>query len=305
MKPVVIAPETVFTTRYSYFPVSQRDRRWGLYVTTAGESHIPAGLEYPPKGHPDAYHFDWQHGRSIDEFQLVHITRGSGTLETPARQRWRIEAGDVFLLFPGVWHRYRPYPGIGWDEHWVGFDGPIARNIVMTKFYSAKTPVLRIRSEDHIAIKFAELMDVIAQRRAALQQIMAGITFEILGRVYSTQQGGLGEMQRGSKAVQEALRLMNESRNGHLDMRRIARELHLSYSYLRRMFKQQTGLSPHQYWMDLKIARARTLLSDPVVSVKEVAHRTGFDSQQYFCRLFKDKLGCTPGDFRARRLRIK
>jgi AraC-like DNA-binding protein len=79
----------------------------------------------------------------------------------------------------------------------------------------------------------------------------------------------------------------------------------LSYSYFRRIFKQQTGLGPHQYWVDLKIARARTLLSDPALSVKEVAFRAGFDSQQYFCRLFKDKLRCTPGDFRARRRGVK
>ena len=130
---------------------------------------------------------------------------------------------------------------------------------------------------------------------------MAGITFEILGRVYSDQQGGFDELQRGYEAVREALRLMNEGINGHLDMRGVAKRLHLSYSYFRRIFKQQTGLSPHQYWMDLKIARARTLLSDLALSVKEVAFRTGFDSQQYFCRLFKDKLGCTPSDFRARR----
>ncbi|HZZ26892.1 MAG TPA: AraC family ligand binding domain-containing protein [Pirellulales bacterium] len=209
-------------TQYSYFPVSGRDRRWGLFVTTAGESHIPPGSEYPPQGHPGTYQFEWKHGRSLEEYQLVYISRGSGTLESPARKRWQIEPGDLFLLFPGVWHRYRPHPSTGWDEHWVGFDGRLARTTVMKEFFSVKAPVLRVKNEDHMLRRFAELMEVISQRRPALQQIMAGITFEILGRVFSDQQGGFDELQRGSEAVREALRLMNESVNGHLDMRGIA-----------------------------------------------------------------------------------
>ena len=44
-------------TFFRYFPVSERDRRWGLYLTTAGESRIPPGFEYPPAGHPGAYQF--------------------------------------------------------------------------------------------------------------------------------------------------------------------------------------------------------------------------------------------------------
>ena len=293
--------EKVPATNYSCFPVSRRDRQWGLYITTAGHSHISAHSEYPPKHHPGAYQFSWEIGRTLDEYQLVYISRGSGVLEIESRKRWPIEAGDLFLLFPGVWHRYRPNSATGWNEHWVGFDGRIARSAIMKHFYSDKSPVLRVKSDEIISGKFAELMQIVSQRPPALQQIMAGLLFEILATVYSDQQGGLGDTHRGSDAVRQAMRWMIGNHNGHMDMRDLADRLHLSYSYFRRTFKQQTGMSPHQYWMELKIARARTLLNDPTLSIKEVAFRAGFDSQQYFSRLLKERLGYSPGEFRARR----
>jgi AraC-like DNA-binding protein len=92
-------------------------------------------------------------------------------------------------------------------------------------------------------------MQIVSQRPPALQQIMAGIVFEILATVYSDQQGGLGDTHRGSDAVRQAMRWMIGNHNGNLDMRDLADRLHLSYSYFCRTFKQQTGMSHHQYWM--------------------------------------------------------
>ncbi len=104
-----------------YLPVSRRDERWGLYVTTAGQSRIPPQAAYPPSLHPRNYNFDWQHGRVLMDHQVVYISRGRGWFESHGTGRRRIESGDAFLLFPGLWHRYRPDRQTGWDEHWVGF----------------------------------------------------------------------------------------------------------------------------------------------------------------------------------------
>jgi len=60
------------------------------------------------------------------------------TIECPGTRRQAIEAGDAFLLFPGKWHRYRPAPSTGWDEHWIGFNGSYADQI-MSRFFKQKT----------------------------------------------------------------------------------------------------------------------------------------------------------------------
>jgi len=284
-------------TFFRYFPVSDRDRRFGLFLTTAGESRIPPGAEYPPRGHPGGYDFDWRKGRVLREHQIVYVSGGRGRLEI-GRGRWRVTPGTVFLLYPGVWHRYRPDPRTGWDEHWVGCDGPIVRGLVRQGFFSPQRPVLRVRDEDLLLGAFSSVIEAIHAGRPALQQVAAGATLYILSLLYSAQQPGREGHPDVARAIREAMRRMAEPTTGTLPLPELAHSLGVSYTWFRRMFAHHTGLSPHQYRLQLRVGRARTLLSDTSLTVKEVAFRSGFESEQYFCRLFKRKTGVAPGEWR-------
>jgi len=87
-----------------------------------------------------------------------------------------------------------------------------------------------------------------------------------------------------------------------LDLESFAHELRLDYPAFRRLFKDYTGLSPYQYFLQLKIHRARHLLQEGNLSVKEVAFELGFDNQYYFSRIFKKKTGRSPSDWQRRSL---
>ena len=284
-------------TFFRYFPISDRDRRWGLFLTTAGESRIPPGFAYPPPGHPGAYHFDWKEGRVLQEYQIVYISAGRGLLEMD-RARWRVTPGSVFILHPGRWHRYRPDSRTGWNEHWVGCDGPVIRGLVRGGFFSPQKPLLRVRNEDLLLGAFSSVIDAIHAGRPALQQVGAGATLYILSLLYSAQQPGQDGREGVSRAIHEAMRRMADPTQDTVHLAELARGLGVSYTWFRRMFAHHTGLSPHQYRLQLRVGRARTLLSETALSVKEVAFRSGFESEQYFCRLFRRKTGFSPGEWR-------
>jgi AraC-like DNA-binding protein len=91
---------------------------------------------------------------------------------------------------------------------------------------------------------------------------------------------------------------MNTQTETPIDLKNLSAQLHVSYTWFRRSFLQHTGLSPHQYHLQLKIARARKLLSDSSLTIQQTAYQAGFESEQYFCRLFKNKTGLTPGQWR-------
>src|SRR6204780_1103388 len=143
---------------YRYFPISRRDKNWGLYITTAGEVRIAPHTAYPPEGHPKGFAFDWQHGRILDGFALNYISSGRGTFESRPRFSASIEPGHAFLLFPKIWHRSPPDPATGWHEHWIGFDGEIARRWLRHKLFSAKNPVVKINAEDTVLATFSRMM---------------------------------------------------------------------------------------------------------------------------------------------------
>jgi AraC-like DNA-binding protein len=287
---------------FRYFPVSVRDRKWGWHVTTVGEKQSLPGEAYPSAGHPKGYDFDWSKGRVLDCHALVYVSHGRGSFESRQSAQQPIEAGRVIFLFPGVWHRYRPDAETGWDEHWVGFDGDVARRWVKNKFFSPRAPVFNPGQEEKWLTLFTELVSVIKLNRPALQQVMAGFTAQMLGLLYSGQQAGLAGNDHTLVIVQKAIATMQTELESGLNAQELASELNVSYSSFRHTFQQHTGSSPHQYLLELRLARARNLLTQTTHSIKEIAQQAGFDDEHYFCRFFKMKTGSTPGQWRTRSL---
>ena len=115
--------------QFRYLPASPELSHWGLGVSAAGVAHIDPGTPYPPRNHPADHYFAWSRGRRLDAFQIVLVTSGRGIFESREVGQCSIEAGTAFLLFPRVWHRYRPDPETGWEEKWTEFRGPVVESL--------------------------------------------------------------------------------------------------------------------------------------------------------------------------------
>ena len=74
--------------------------------------------------------------------------------------------------------------------------------------------------------------------------------------------------------------------------------MNISYSTFRHIFKQYTGIAPSQYYLNLKIQRAKDMLRSTDVSIKEISYILHFDTPEYFTKLFKLKTGLAPSQFR-------
>lgn len=72
----------------------------------------------------------------------------------------------------------------------------------------------------------------------------------------------------------------------------------MSPHYFSELFKQTTGLSPHQYLLQQKIERAKQHLRNPRANVIEASAMTGFVDQSYFTKVFRRFVGVTPTEFR-------
>jgi transcriptional regulator GlxA family with amidase domain len=90
-----------------------------------------------------------------------------------------------------------------------------------------------------------------------------------------------------------------------LDVKIVAQDLGVSYSWFRSTFAVHTGLSPHQYLLEWRLVRARNLLADTELSIKEIAAQTGFKDEHYFSRFFRQKLNHSPSAWRERSRRLQ
>jgi AraC-like DNA-binding protein len=102
------------------------------------------------------------------------------------------------------------------------------------------------------------------------------------------------------RAVTQAVDFIHDNYAGGLSLSDIAAAAHLSPFHLSRIFKKATGVSPHQYLLQVRVNSARALLTAGAGerSLAEVAAAVGFADQSHLTRHFKRMLGVTPKQLR-------
>jgi AraC family transcriptional regulator len=120
-------------------------------------------------------------------------------------------------------------------------------------------------------------------------------------RHYSTRKHKIREHEDGLSKY----RLMQaiEYINDHLSVKKlslasIATELHMSQFYFCRLFKQSTGMTPHQYLTQQRIERAKQLLRLPELTITRISEDCGFANQSHFAKYFRLRTGVSPQQFR-------
>jgi AraC-like DNA-binding protein len=282
-----------------YIPESEDARRWGIVVTDLGYTRIPAGTAYPPGQHPAAYQISPVAGRILSEYQIVFISEGAGTFWSETSGKISLTAGSAFLLFPHIRHRYEPLPQTGWNESWIGFSGDQADRLI-NEFFDPKHPVIQVGTNSNLSDLFANACDLARHEAFGFRPIIAAKTMEVLAHVHSLSLGETLRSPRNEDLLRKACSLLHESLRHKFDFVIYAQQQGLSYSSFRRLFKDHTGLPPHQYLLELRIRKARSLLTTTTLSVESIADEVGFDSSFYFSRCFKQRTGLAPRNFRKK-----
>jgi len=283
---------------FRYFPISDRDRQWGVYVSGVGSTRVPPhAASYPLSAHPNAYMYAWERGRVLQEYQAIYIANGRGSFESMWGGVQEVGPGTVMLLFPGDWHRYRPAEASGWDEYWVSFGGSQVDELVRSGFLSPKEPVLTTGVDETIQHAYLGLLDRSRAELIGFQQLNAAGVQEILAATLAAvrrlRQGG-----RSHEVVRQAKVALEEQLEGVASIAKLATSLHLSEEHLRRLFRQHTGMSPYQYYLEMKMHRAYQLLRETELPIKRIAHMLGFESPFHFAKSFKQRSGRSPSQWR-------
>ena len=102
------------------------------------------------------------------------------------------------------------------------------------------------------------------------------------------------------RKLRPVLKYIEEHFAEKIQISRLSETIHVCDDRLIRLFKEVTGETPIEYIMNLRIESAIKLLSAGELSIAEIAEQTGFGSDTYMTRVFKQKLNTTPGKYRRK-----
>lgn len=98
--------------------------------------------------------------------------------------------------------------------------------------------------------------------------------------------------------LREAIAYINNHLDQDLSLTQLATLAQMSPYYFATLFKQSTGLAPHQYVTKCRIEKAKQLLKSRDLTIIEICHQVGFQSQSHFTRVFRKHTAKTPKVYR-------
>lgn len=285
---------------FKYLPSIERDLDWGLTINCVGMQEIQPGELYPPAEHPLSYRFQPTSGRMLDEYQLVYCSRGAGTFRTETAGEMKVKAGDVMMLFPQERHTYHPDIETGWKEFWIGFHGPNIEMRVHNGFFSTQHPLfhLPIGMNHDIIHLFNQGIKAAQHMEKGYQQLLSGYVNMLLGYISSYDNTSSQAEKETTEDIHQALLFIHNNYQKELRSEDVAQAINWGYSRFRKVFLQQTGMTPYQYIQETRIKQSKFLIMNTTKALKEIAYEVGFNNPDYFSTAFRRITGVSPMEFR-------
>ena len=263
--------------------------------------NIPPHQPYPPRQHPLDHYFNWTDGRVLQSFQIILISAGSGSFESGAQPGIQaVEPGTIMLLFPGIWHRYRPNPETGWVEHWIECHGRVFDEAARTGLIKPKHSLLPGGMVRDLGDCFERCHSFARVDAMSNQDSLSTLGLHMLALLGHLRRSERGFTKAIDDLVQRAYTLITLRCQQPLDMPALAAELGVGYSNLRHSFMARVGISPGQHYQNTRIQKAQDLLASTSKSVKEIAEILGFESASHLSKQFKRRIGDSPHDWRVK-----
>jgi len=283
-----------------YLIVSPADMLWGITATSTGLQTIGPDEAYPPQNHPSRYLFSPARGRTLDEFQFIYITKGTGWFTSDStKEKHTVNEGDMIILFPGEWHSYCPNPETGWEEHWIGCIGEIPQMWLERGIISRDSPILHPGIHNRIINIYDRSREYANSMKPGYQKALGANAVEILGlSLYFDRSNDF--FSNDASTLMDRAKELIFSESSHIRPEDLASRLSISYSRFRKLFKSYFGITPGQYILQIRIANAKEMLTNTRQQIQEIAWETGFENPDYFTSAFKHITGISPGTYRKK-----
>ncbi len=233
---------------------------------------------------------DYHTVRKRIDYTLMFISEGEATVHRNGKT-YIARKGDVMFFPPDSQQDYEFFAKNKSVNKWIHFGGSICT--VLDKYPN----IISISNTYEFESNLDRLFDAyyrITEKNSLLCNGYMRVIIALLIDNYERQ----SKAMKGPKGKMPAvLDYISVHMGDKIDFDVCAEMCYLSRSRFNHFFKEYTGLSPHDYYLNLKIERAKQLLHDAGMTTSECAETLGFYDSNHFRRAFKSCTGMTPKQF--------
>ena len=245
-------------------------------------------------------------GPFIRNHYLFHyVISGRGSLDATAEdgvttRRYEIQAGQGFLICPGLINTYFADEHDPWKYAWVEFDGLRASESLRYAGLTAAQPIYRADDEAQSA-QVRDLMLYIAEHSEASALHLIGYLCLFIDALMQSSSTRVSAQENQLKDfyIQEAVNYIEQNYQRNLTVEEVADACRLNRSYFSKLFKDNVGCPPQEFLIRVRLAKAAELMCSSNAPISEIAVRCGYSNQFHFSRAFKKHYGVPPQKWRA------
>lgn len=237
------------------------------------------------------------YGPAERDYYILHfITKGKGRFVIGDKE-YILKKGDCFLLPPKITTYYEADKKNPYIYYWVGFDGIEAKGLLeKTGLVLDNNYVIHPKNFNSV-FEIISNFDVSTTNNSAIPYQLVGKLYLLFSEIMSDQSS---ENEQKSNYVDLAINYMNLNYAKNISIELLSRIVGVDRTYFYRLFKESTKISPKEYLSNLRIEKAKMLLCNSNMNIKEIALSVGFSNYLSFERVFKEKSGVNPTIYRKK-----
>ncbi len=264
-------------SEYYLYTASETAKQLFIYPTVIGKFDYLAGYNLV-RNHYDSY-------------LLLFIEKGNMEILLE-NNLLSAHSGDVVLINCYYPHQYRAVSDC--STLWLHFDGAFSGNYfnyIIQQSGNVITPY-------NFRNMYQQLFQLFTRFKASRIPNEPTMSLTIIGLLQGLMESAAASAP-ASDGIKKATSFIADNFKSKISVNEIASIAGFSPYYFTRIFKKETGLTPHQYLLSTRISAAKYNLSTTQMSISEIAGSCGFDDDSAFCYAFKKFEGMTPGEFRS------
>lgn len=238
-----------------------------------------------------------------NHFLFHYVISGKGTLMAENSKgesiTYSVKSMQGFMIFPDQITMYIADKDVPWEYIWIEFDGLRAKSMINLTGISIENPIYHARKKD-LREKMKDEMIYITENSKESPFHLIGHLYLFLD--YLVRSSASLQISSGSNLrdfyIHEALVYIEHNFQNNITVEGIASVCGLNRSYFGKIFKEAMGMSPQEFLLNFRMAKAAELLKLTSLSIGDISLAVGYDNSLHFSRAFKNIYNIPPREWR-------